>query len=153
MRNLSPGWSVTTWLIVINVAVFVVDRVLLNSFKRGVMPMGPLEFWGHFSADRAIVGGQVWRFITFQFLHSQQTFAHVLFNMIALYMFGRLVERYLGSRRYLGFYLLCGVAGPVMYLLLWAMGSLVADPRVPMVGASAAVCSLYSRRPALRWRA
>jgi membrane associated rhomboid family serine protease len=54
-------------------------------------------------------GFEFWRFISFQFLHAN--LSHLLFNMIGLYFFGSIVEQYLGSKRYLAFYLLCGVAG------------------------------------------
>jgi membrane associated rhomboid family serine protease len=67
--------------------------------------------------------------------------------MMALYFFGPLVEYYLGARRYLAFYLLCGMAGGAAYLLLWAVGAhaqdprwiLIVDPRTPLVGASAGI--------------
>src|SRR5579884_2398963 len=103
-------WSVTTWLIVINIAVFVGDR-----FTNGL-----LTDWGYFSADTAIYHAQAWRFISFQFLHAG--LEHIFFNMLALYFFGPFIERYLGSTRYLAFYLLCGIAGAVMYLALWGVG-------------------------------
>jgi membrane associated rhomboid family serine protease len=99
--------------------------------------MGLLEYWGHFSGDTAIWHGQIWRFISFQFLHA--SFFHIFFNMLALYFFGPMIERYLGSRRYLAFYLISGVAGAVGYLLLWATGLIYAHPGVPLVGASAGV--------------
>jgi membrane associated rhomboid family serine protease len=85
----------------------------------------------------AVYGLQIWRFISFQFLHAN--FNHILFNMIALYFFGPIVESYWGSRKYLAFYLLCGIAGPAMYCILWGMGFLIHDPHVPLVGASAGI--------------
>jgi membrane associated rhomboid family serine protease len=120
-------WSVTTWLIVINVAVFVLDGV------SGSL----LTDWGFFSAVTAIYNLQVWRFITYQFLHAG--FTHIFFNMLALYFFGPLIEGYLGSRRYLAFYLLCGIAGAVMYVILWQLGLLHYGARTPLVGASASI--------------
>ncbi|MDB5290862.1 MAG: rhomboid family protein [Phycisphaerales bacterium] len=120
------GWSVTIWLIVINCAVFLLERI--NPW---------VGYLGYFSADTAISQMQVWRFITFQFLHASPN--HLIFNMIALYFFGPLVEGYLGSRRYLAFYLLCGIAGAVMYLLLLTLHVLIADPSTPLVGASAGI--------------
>ena len=120
-------WSVTTWLIATNVAVYLIDS----------LTGGRLGDWGYFSADTAIFHLQVWRFITFQFLHANVQ--HILFNMIALYFFGPMVESWLGPRRYLAFYLLCGIAGAVMYLILWMTGVLFTDPRVPLVGASAGI--------------
>jgi membrane associated rhomboid family serine protease len=126
-------WSVTTWLIAINVAVF-----LVNWFSRSdENPEGWLDFWGHFSATTVIYHLQLWRFITFQFLHNG--FPHLLFNMIALYFFGPIVEDYLGGRRFLAFYLLCGAAGGAAYLLLWALGVLQYGAATSLVGASAGI--------------
>lgn len=126
-------WSITTWLIVINVAVYVLNSILRTSrFDPGV-----LDRWGYFSADTAIYHLQLWRFITFQFLHANVE--HILFNMIALYFFGPMIESWLGSRRYVAFYLICGMGGAAMYLLLWAGGVLVTDAGVPLVGASAGI--------------
>jgi membrane associated rhomboid family serine protease len=120
------GWSVTVWLIVINCVVFLLE--LLNPL------VGQL---GAFSAYTAIDHLQIWRFITFQFLHASPN--HLIFNMIALYFFGPMVEQYLGSRRYLAFYLLCGIAGAGMYLLLLVMRVLPDGPYTPLVGASAGI--------------
>src|SRR5438128_2409617 len=91
-------WSITTWLLVLNVAVF-----LLQAASHEIEP------WGHFSVTTGLYHLQLWRFITFQFLHAGP--GHLIFNMLALYFFGPLVESYSGRRRYLAFYLLCGVAG------------------------------------------
>jgi membrane associated rhomboid family serine protease len=139
-------WTVTTWIIVINILVYVVDMILfrggfayiqtIDGVQR-VMP--PLWGLGHFSTKQAIHGLEVWRFVTFQFLHDYTGLGHIVFNMLALYFFGPLIENYLGSRRYLAFYLICGVAGPVAYLLIHYIGLLTMPPWVPMVGASAGV--------------
>lgn len=147
-------WSFTTWLIVINVAVFLLDIVLKNaglgyvlreymarqrdgSDKLVQIVIGPLEHWGHFSYTTAIGHFQLWRFITFQFLHAN--IEHILFNMFGLFIFGGLIERYFGSVRYLTFYLLCGIAGPVAYMMLMAGHLLFDSPATPLVGASAGI--------------
>lgn len=208
-RVSGPGWSVTTWLIVICVAVFVLDGFLprslvmvrndlqLNPQLRQLRPenfavtefrqIGPLEVERivvlkenglavgkqvfqqvpllqkalqfttsqalvYFSPSTGIEGGQFWRFIGFQFLHAN--LSHLLFNMLGLYFFGPIVERYLGGKRFLAFYLLCGACGAFLYLLLnaggWAAslafgpefripGLLFHNPWTPLVGASAGV--------------
>ena len=114
---------------------------------------------GYFSTSNALIGsnaqgdmigGQVWRFITFQFLHAD--FTHLLVNMFGLWIFGPLVERYLGGKRFLAFYLLCGIFGALFYLLLNAAGAalsifgmdsvpflLVNNTHQPLIGASAGV--------------
>ncbi|NOG55284.1 MAG: rhomboid family intramembrane serine protease [Planctomycetes bacterium] len=141
------GWSINTWIIVINVAVFFVG-ILLAGFMRTPQgqPVHILTEWGHFSTYSALIQKQVWRFITFQFLHAG--FLHILFNMLGLYWFGPQVEKHLGSRRYLAFYLLCGCAGACLYLLLNVAGQMVGrpmpfllvnNPKTPLIGASAGV--------------
>ena len=140
-------WSVTTWLLVINIVMYFLSFVTAV----GVTPQGePVRYYvlmenGAFTVADAIYRLQIWRFITFQFLHDQKHLAHILFNMFSLYMFGTLVEQYLGRRRYLAFYLLCGVGGAVMYVILWALGFFGPDARTahtPLVGASAGIFGL-----------
>jgi membrane associated rhomboid family serine protease len=119
-----------------------------------VQPMSLLQSFLHFSTIRGFFRLEVWRFIGFQFLHAHGAFAHILFNMIGLYFFGPLVERRLGSKRYLAFYLLCGIFGAVMFLLLNLGGFIVQtffgsnvpvpalifdSPYTPLIGASAGV--------------
>jgi membrane associated rhomboid family serine protease len=136
---------VTTTLIALNVGVFIIDFLLGASghIIRAITPEGygltftPLEFWGHFSAGTALYGLQLWRLLTFQFLHAN--FTHLLFNMVSLYIFGPMVEQHLGKARFIRFYLMCGVGGAVMYLALLTKGVLVADRWVPLVGASAGI--------------
>lgn len=141
-------WSVNTWIIAINIAVFLLDSVLDRAglgynvqyiYGNYVFRshFAPLEYWGHFSAYTAIEKLQLWRFITFQFLHANLN--HILFNMFALFFFGPIIENFLGSRRYLFFYLICGAAGGVSYLILFMLHILVSAPWVPLVGASAGI--------------
>jgi len=144
-------WSVTTWLIVINIAVFVIDSLLRRAARQDFVwspgdvdplivwkaMMGPLQRWGYFSQDTAIHHLQLWRFITFQFLHASPS--HLLWNMLGLFFFGPILEGHFGPRRYLAFYLSCGVAGAMFYLGLGALRLLDADPTTPLVGASAGI--------------
>jgi len=108
--------------------------------------MRTLQSWLHFSTMRGFFEFQVWRFIGFQFLHAH--LPHILFNMIGLFFFGPIIERYLGGKRYLAFYLLCGICGALMYLLLNLGGILIGgnvpfllfnSPYLPLIGASAGV--------------
>ncbi|MBV8781112.1 MAG: rhomboid family intramembrane serine protease [Phycisphaerae bacterium] len=136
--------SVTTWLIIINVVVFLVDRVVHqqvvyydNWGTYEPVTIHPITAFGEFTATAAIAHLQVWRFITFQFLHAGPD--HLLFNMFALFFFGPLIERYLGRIRYLIFYLLCGIAGPICLLVMAALHVLAVAPNTPLVGASAGI--------------
>ena len=58
---------------------------------------------------------QLWRLVTYQFAHGG--FTHILFNMWGLYLFGRLMERTLGSGRFLVLYLVSGIIGALTWLL------------------------------------
>jgi membrane associated rhomboid family serine protease len=111
----------------------------------------PLERAMHFSTKKVVGGAELWRLIGFQFLHAD--LFHLMFNMIALFFFGPLIEQVLGGKRYLAFYLLCGVAGGLMYLILnlagyvWVgslglpviPGLLFNATGTPLIGASAGV--------------
>jgi rhomboid-like protein len=52
------------------------------------------------------------------FAHSPSTFFHIFFNMFALYMFGKILENVWGPKRFLNFYLLCGIGAALMHLLV-----------------------------------
>lgn len=132
------GWSFNTWLIAVNLAVFVVGAL------SPALGAWMLE-WGHFSTARGFFAIEVWRLLTFQFLHAGLW--HVGFNMLGLYFFGSLVEQYLGKKRYAAYYLMCGLSGGVLYLVLNVIGALglplpgALDVNIttPLVGASAGV--------------
>jgi membrane associated rhomboid family serine protease len=119
-------------LVIINAAVF---------FISAVVP--PLEnfIFSWFSLYPATLGLslQVWRLITYQFLHGG--IWHILFNMWALWMFGPILERYWGSKRFLIFYLSCGTAGGLFYTLLVIIGFL---PALPLVGASGSILGVFA---------
>jgi membrane associated rhomboid family serine protease len=77
---------------------------------------------------------QVWQLITYQFIHAN--FTHILFNMFGLWMFGMEIENIWGSRKFLYFYLLCGVIAGLFNLFLTP---LLGAPPAVTVGASGAI--------------
>src|SRR6184192_4197390 len=99
-------WSMSGWIIAINIVVFIAD----------VLSFGRLTQWGCLSGS-GILRVQVWRLITFQFLHAGPI--HLIFNMLWFYLLGPLVEWRMGKRRFLTFYLICGVAGGAAFLIQW----------------------------------
>ena len=139
---------VTTTLIALNVIVYLLDWYV-QATRGGLVvqfagdPGEPVvrvfftrvQFLGHFSATMALYRFELWRLITFQFLHAN--IIHLGMNMVGLYIFGPMVERHLGSARFIRFYLICGVGGAVAYLVLLTKGFLVGAPWQPLVGASA----------------
>ncbi len=105
--------SVVTWLLVINAIVFILDAILTGSGRMdGLSP----RRWGHFSVVAGLEHFQIWRIVTYQFLHGG--FFHIFFNMLVLYFFGPMVESWLGSKRFAAFYILCGIGGAALFTLL-----------------------------------
>ena len=79
----------------------------------------------------AIAAGQYWRLITPMFLHG--SIFHIGFNMYALYLFGRGLERYYGHARFLALYILGGFGGNVLSMMF---------TDAPSLGASTAIFGL-----------
>jgi len=77
----------------------------------------------------AVAAGDWWRLITAAFLHAN--IAHIALNLLAVGWLGTPVERYVGHLRYLGIYIVSGLAG--------SAGALVVTPNAHTVGASGAV--------------
>ena len=86
-----------------------------------------------------------YQLVTYMFLHGG--FSHLFFNMFALWMFGRTLEYELGSKRFLTYYMVCGVGAGVLQLLVgwleYRYGNVgMMALMVPTVGASGAVFGL-----------
>ena len=76
----------------------------------------------------------IWQPVTYLFLHG--SFMHILFNMLALWFFGKDLEDIWGTRRFLQFYFFCGIgAGVVVVIANYLFG----NPRVITIGASGAI--------------
>jgi membrane associated rhomboid family serine protease len=90
------------------------------------------RFLALFGFSPFAVWGRPWTLVTYQFVHA--SILHLAFNLVALYFFGPPVEARLGGRRFIGFYILCGIGGAILSALLVP---LFGDQLV--VGASGAV--------------
>ena len=67
----------------------------------------------------------VWQFLTYMFLHGG--FTHILFNMFALWMFGSVIERVWGPKKFIFYYIVCGVgAGIIQEIVQYVQ--FVSDP-------------------------
>jgi membrane associated rhomboid family serine protease len=125
---------VTQILLVANVAVFmfqaVAEPLLISYFA-----LWPV----HVSVQGLGSGGEFapWQLVTYSFLHG--SLMHLLFNMLALYMFGSDIERVFGSRRYIFYYFTCVIAAAVAQL---AVSAIANSPPYPTVGASGGVFGL-----------
>jgi membrane associated rhomboid family serine protease len=97
-------------LLIINGLVFMAQLVL---DKQGFdfTDYGMLYDWG---SDKF----RVWQVITHMFLHTPENFMHIFFNMLLLYMFGTRLEYHWGAKRFLQFYLICGIAAAITQMLI-----------------------------------
>lgn len=86
-----------------------------------------------------VLQGQVWRLLSYAFLHHPGTLWHILFNMLFLWWFGRDVEDLYGSKEFLAVYLVSAVLGGVAYVLAQVAG---VGGVLPCVGASGAVTAV-----------
>ncbi len=68
-----------------------------------------------------VTGGQfhIWQPLTYMFMHAN--FRHIFFNMFALLMFGPVLEREWGSKRFLTYYIVCGIGAAVVQECVWAI--------------------------------
>ncbi len=91
---------------------------------------------GAISVD-GMLAGWLWQPFTYMWLHSTGSLMHILFNMFALLMFGGQLEALWGSRRFLNFYLTCGIGAG---FVIFGWNALFPELHgVPTLGASGAV--------------
>lgn len=130
--NLKPHRRpyMTGALLVLNVLIFV-----MYAFDHGSTEWT----FRHFAFDSLVIleGQQWWSFVSYQFLHGG--WLHLLGNMYFLWVIGDNLEDALGPWKFLGYYLLCGVAAALAEL---AISALVGE-QLLMVGASGAVAGLF----------
>jgi membrane associated rhomboid family serine protease len=126
---------VTRTLILVNVAVFFAQFVIGNWLVFN-FALWPLSLAGEYGL-RGVGRFQVWQVITYAFLHGG--LLHLMFNMLALFMFGSEIERAWGQRRYLVYYFGC-IAGAAVAQLI--VTKLQAGPAYPTLGASGGVFGL-----------
>ena len=74
---------------------------------------------------------KIWQLITHMFMHAG--LEHLIFNMIGLWVFGRYLENFWGPKRFLEFYLICGIAAGAAHLAI---------EDAPAIGASGAVMGI-----------
>ncbi|MES2791343.1 MAG: rhomboid family intramembrane serine protease [Planctomycetota bacterium] len=96
-----------------------------------------LNTWGALEPYK-VVEGQVWRLVTYAFLHDTSTPWHIVFNMMVLWMFGPPIEERLGRREFLAFYLVAAIVAGLVHL---AFGFAMRDP-TGAVGASGAMMGI-----------
>ncbi len=119
--RLPPG---VKWLLIITGLVYIAQR-FTGSFLEMNLGLIPAK----------VLSLEIWRLFTYQFLHG--SFFHVLFNMFALWMFGKELEWSWGTKEFLKFYFTCALGAGIL--------NTVVDPFsvVPTIGASGGLYGLF----------
>jgi membrane associated rhomboid family serine protease len=134
--GLPPITPAVKWLLIVNVVVYLVD--FLTSGITNAKSAFLERFFALIPASPQLTL-QLWRLITYQFLHGD--FGHIFFNMLGLFFLGSPLEQQWGSRKFLVFYLSCGITGGLFYILLVTIGVL---PAGSLIGASGAVLGVLT---------
>lgn len=103
MRGFQTIPPVIKNLVIANALVFVAEMTFGGRF------INALEL--HYYKSESF---GIWQFFTHMFMHA--SIPHILFNMLALWMFGSTLEEVWGGKRFLTFYLLCGLGAAVVLL-------------------------------------
>ncbi len=117
------------WLVGIQVVIFLLLNILPPESEYRALLYGGFSVGG-------IQRGYLWQFITYMFIHVD--FFHLLFNMLGLFIFGKIVENRMGSKEFLLYYFVVGAGSAIITYIVYRLtgsNSLV-------IGASGAVYGL-----------
>lgn len=127
---------VIKYLLITNIAIFILQYFIFANFKVDGIPLS-----GYFMYYFALnpIGSELfpfypWQLVTYLFMHGG--FWHLLLNMFALWMFGVELENIWGSKKFLLYYLMCGVGAGLATILVTP---LFTNQLLPTVGASGSV--------------
>src|SRR6516164_4042898 len=112
MREFRPGRfqilpTVIKNLIIINLLVFIARQTIQHGDYTPMDDMLALHTWQSTLFEP-------WQFVTHLFMHG--SWDHILSNMFALWMFGSVLENLWGPKRFLTFYIVCGLGAALMHM-------------------------------------
>lgn len=105
---------VTKNIIIINALIWLVEVIAPQFGTNGIIRHLGL----HFVSASYFNPAQI---ITYMFVHDQRTFFHVFFNMLTLFFFGPMLERMWGARKFLFYYMVCGVGAALIQEGVWGL--------------------------------
>lgn len=105
-------------LLILNVAGFFIQMIFEN-IKFGGYP-GAMFLTEYFALSGIGLSKlMVWQLVTYQFMHAD--FMHLFWNMFMLWMFGMEIANQLGSKKFLTFYILCGIGAGLLQTIFSPM--------------------------------
>lgn len=105
-----PGKTIIA-LLVVNVVVYVLELVLLRAGANWIFDLA-------LTPERVFSSGYLWQPFTYMWLHSPEEPFHLFMNLLFLWMFGTPLEDWWGRKRLLVAYVVCGVSGAILTLLV-----------------------------------
>lgn len=136
---------VTTSLIVINVAIFLIGGLMAGNILNPLQAVangrnGFIYEWGILYKPYVLQDFQYWRLLTSMFLH--ESWIHVGLNMLSLYFIGRLAEQVYGTWRYLLIYFGTGILAGILVITF---------SDIPTLGASGAIFGVFGALGIFFW--
>ena len=126
--------TICKWLVGVNVVVFVIQLIAGDPFTDALL----------LNVNRVVFHGEVWRLLTYAFLHDPGDILHILFNMLLLWWFGSELEDLYGPREFLVFYLASAVVGGLAFSLAHFLGFPGNDLCLGASGAVTAVLVVFA---------
>jgi membrane associated rhomboid family serine protease len=125
-------------LLIANCAIFLLEALA------GAFTSYPVRTWLDFHFGLVpvftILHGWIWQLLTYAFLH--EGVLHLLFNMLALWMFGAQLEQDWGYNLFMQFYFFCVIGAALTTIVVSFTGLLGASPEITTVGASGGIYGL-----------
>jgi membrane associated rhomboid family serine protease len=127
---------VIKYLLISNVAIFIFQHFIFEAIRVGGIPLSAyfLRYFALNPISSELFPFYPWQLFTYLFMHGG--FWHLFLNMFALWMFGMELENIWGSKKFLLYYLMCGVGAGLAQILI---SPLFSKLLVPTVGASGSV--------------
>jgi len=127
---------VIKFLLISNVAVFLIQFFFLDALKAGNTAIGQtfVKNFALFTIQSPYF--RPWQLFTYMYMHGG--FSHLFFNMFALWMFGMELENLWGSKTFFIFYTVCGLGAGLANIFLAPLFTVI-PPNVPTVGASGSI--------------
>jgi membrane associated rhomboid family serine protease len=131
--------SITAWLIIVTIIISSIVFILTAISEKYIDYVA-------LKPENIIHGQYLWTILTSIFVHA--SLFHLFFNMFSLYFVGSLIEKIIGRKRLLYFYIIAGITAGLIFALLAGffgygfLGKIFGTPQVSGVGASGAIFGL-----------
>jgi membrane associated rhomboid family serine protease len=134
--SLPPFTKAVKWLVITNAVVFLLITLLkVVNYELGSIAFGFLSL-----VPQLVMRGYIWQLVTYSFLHVG--LFHILFNMLALWMFGAQLESDWGSKKFTEFYFFCVIGAALTTIAVAYTGVGGVSPAAATVGASGGVLGI-----------